>query len=180
VIEDDAQNGADHVDARRSVALVAGAAVRRQALVSTRYTTVNVLRTIESLLGLKPLGLNDALAAPMADLFDPAQTTWDFTARASDALAGTQLPIEKERLLAPPSSHAARALKTSRYWAEAMKGQDFHVEDHLDTDAFNAALWAGLGCGPQPQARSLKDMRADRSALLQRVNATREGACTPQ
>ncbi|MFX8953726.1 hypothetical protein ABTN07_20150, partial [Acinetobacter baumannii] len=62
VIEDDAQNGADHVDARRSVALVAGAYVRQQALVSTHFTTVSMVRTIGALLGLPPLGLNDALA----------------------------------------------------------------------------------------------------------------------
>ena len=66
VIEDDAQNGADHVDARRSLAFVIGPYVRQGALVSTRYTTVNLLRTIEAVLGLKPLGLNDALAMPMA------------------------------------------------------------------------------------------------------------------
>ncbi|MFX5760946.1 hypothetical protein ABTE44_19650, partial [Acinetobacter baumannii] len=52
VIEDDAPNGADHVDARRSIAFVVGPYVRHGALVSTRYTTINVLRTIEAVLGL--------------------------------------------------------------------------------------------------------------------------------
>ena len=68
-VEDDAQNGPDHVDAHRTVALFAGAYVKQGALVSTRYTTVNMLRTIEELLGTGRMGLNDAAAAPMADVF---------------------------------------------------------------------------------------------------------------
>ncbi len=68
-IEDDAQNGPDHMDAHRTVGLIAGAYVKQGALVSRRYTTVNMLRTIEELLGMKPMGLNDAAAAPMADAF---------------------------------------------------------------------------------------------------------------
>ena len=97
VIEDDAQNGADHVDARRSIALVVGPMVKQHALISTRYTTVNILRTIEAVLGLSPLGLNDALAAPMADIFDPALTDWTYTARAADVLRSTALPISPDR-----------------------------------------------------------------------------------
>src|SRR5262249_52620822 len=69
-IEDDASDGPDHVDAQRTVALVAGPYVRQHAVVSTRYTTVNVVKTIEEVLGIGPIGLNDALAAPMSDIFD--------------------------------------------------------------------------------------------------------------
>ena len=164
VIEDDAQNGADHVDARRSVALVAGAFVRRGALVSTRYTTVSVLRTIEALLGLKPLGLNDALAAPMADVFDPALGEWSYRAQASDVLRATALPIPADRFA--PAPRAARPLRDAAYWAQAMRGQDFSVEDHLDTDAFNAALWRGLSDGAEPQVRSGADLRTDRAGPM--------------
>jgi DNA-binding beta-propeller fold protein YncE len=166
VIEDDAQNGADHVDARRSIALVAGATVRRNALVSTRYTTVNLLRTIEAVLGLKPLGLNDALAMPMADLFDPALGPWTFTARAADVLRTTQLPIPGDRFAGLPT--AACAPHNADYWAVAMRGQDFRTEDHLDTNAFNTALWRGLGQGPEQSTRSGEDLRQDRATLLAR------------
>ena len=79
VIEDDAQDGPDHVDAHRSIAFVAGPYVKHGAVVSTRYTTVNMVRTIEAVLGLAPMGLNDALAAPMAEVFDPRQADWSFT-----------------------------------------------------------------------------------------------------
>jgi hypothetical protein len=47
-----------------------------------------------------------------------------------------------------------------------MRGQDFRTEDNLDTDAFNAALWHGLGSGPEPVTRSGRDLRRDRAALL--------------
>ena len=52
VIEDDAQDGGDHVDSHRTIAFVAGAYVKQQAVVSTPYTTLNFLRTIEEVLGL--------------------------------------------------------------------------------------------------------------------------------
>ena len=107
VIEDDAQNGADHVDARRSIAFVVGPYVRQNALVSTRYTTINILRTIEAVLGLKPLGLNDALAMPMADVFDPAQSQWTYRAEAAEVLRTTQLPIPAERFVAKQSAATA-------------------------------------------------------------------------
>ncbi|MGH9730658.1 MAG: bifunctional YncE family protein/alkaline phosphatase family protein, partial [Candidatus Acidiferrales bacterium] len=57
IVEDDAQNGPDHVDAHRSVALIAGAYVKQGAVVSTHYTTVNLLRTMEDILGMGPMGL---------------------------------------------------------------------------------------------------------------------------
>ena len=47
-----------------------------------------------------------------------------------------------------------------------MKGQNFAVEDRLDTAAFNSALWHGLGSGPEPQVRDARDLRANRNALI--------------
>ncbi|WP_332802045.1 bifunctional YncE family protein/alkaline phosphatase family protein [Sphingomonas sp. RT2P30] len=175
IIEDDAQNGADHVDARRSIAFVVGPYVKQHAVVSTRYTTVSVLRTIEAVLGLKPLGLNDALAAPMADLFDPAQANWTYDARAAPVLRATALPIPAERFV-PATAIASAACPTrdAGWWAEAMKGQDFRAEDHLDTAAFNAALWRGLGKGPEPVVRTGADLREGRDALLVQAGA---GVC---
>jgi DNA-binding beta-propeller fold protein YncE len=170
VIEDDAQNGADHVDARRSIAFVIGPYVRHGALVSTRYTTLNVLRTIESVLGLKPLGLNDALAMPMADLFDMRQAQWSYRAKAAGILRSTQLPIPANRFSAAQTTAAATCSgRSAKYWAAAMKGQDFRTEDRLDTAAFNSALWRGLGSGSEPQGRDGRDLRRDRVSLLQEI-----------
>jgi hypothetical protein len=70
VLEDDAQDGPDHVDARRSTAYVIGPYVKHGAVVSTPYNTVSMLRTIEDVLGLEHLNLHDAGARPMTDLFD--------------------------------------------------------------------------------------------------------------
>jgi DNA-binding beta-propeller fold protein YncE len=174
VIEDDAQNGADHVDARRSVALIVGPYVRQGAVVSTRYTTINILRTIEAVLGLKPLGLNDALAMPMADVFDPRQREWNFRAEAADILRTTQLPISADRFIARQSVSSTCPGRSADYWAAAMKGQNFATEDRLDPGAFNAALWRGLGTGPEPLVRDARDLRDDRR---DHVSSIKPAAC---
>ncbi|OYY72556.1 hypothetical protein [Sphingomonas sp. 28-63-12] len=165
IIEDDAQNGTDHVDARRSIAFIVGPYVRQHALVSTRYTTVSMLRTIEAVLGLAPLGLNDAMATPMADIFDLNQKLWTYRASAASVLRATQLPIAADRFVAATSA-ANRPARSAAYWTAAMQGQDFTAEDRLDTAAFNSALWQGLGTGPEPTARDGRNLRADRGALL--------------
>jgi YVTN family beta-propeller protein len=81
VLEDDAQNGPDHVDAHRSVALVISPFAKRHAVDSTLYTTSAMLRTMELVLGLPPMSQYDASATPMYNAFQgvPVQTT--FTAR---------------------------------------------------------------------------------------------------
>ena len=68
-IEDDAQNGPDHVDATRTVAFAAGPYVKRGALVSDRYDQLSLIRTMGLILGLDPLNLGDGLAAPMGSIF---------------------------------------------------------------------------------------------------------------
>jgi DNA-binding beta-propeller fold protein YncE len=171
VIEDDAQNGADHVDARRSLALIAGPYVKQRAVVSTRYTTVSLLRTIGAVLGLPPLGLNDALAVPMADIFDLSQDQWSYRATASEVLKTTALPIEADRYSELAMAGALRCpLRSSAYWAAAMAGQDFSSEDRLGTGAFNRALWTGLAGGNAPEARPGDNLSADRGALLKRAS----------
>lgn len=65
IIEDDAQNGPDHVDAHRSTAYVAGGFVKRKLVDHTMYSTSSMLRTIELVLGLPPMSQYDAAAEPM-------------------------------------------------------------------------------------------------------------------
>ena len=89
-IEDDSQDGADHVDSHRSTTYMVGPYVKKRAVVSTRYSQVNVLRTIEDILGTQHLNLNTANARPMADAFDVASSsTWSFAAVASTLLKQT-------------------------------------------------------------------------------------------
>jgi YVTN family beta-propeller protein len=166
VVEDDAQTGADHVDAHRSVALVAGPYVKQRSLVTTRYTTVNLLHTIEEILGLPPLGLNDGLAEPMHDLFDPAQRDWRYQASVPAILRTTQLPLpaavaELDGSRCPPPRNDAA------FWDSRMRGQDFSIEDHLDVKRFNEALWFGLkGDDARLPERHGRDLRQNRATLL--------------
>ena len=81
VLEDDAQNGPDHVDAHRSVLLVASPYARRGALDSTLYTTSGVLRTIELILGLPPMSQYDAAAMPLWAAFSDRPDARPFRAR---------------------------------------------------------------------------------------------------
>ena len=167
VVEDDAQDGPDHVDAHRSVAFVAGPYVRQGAVVSRGYTTVNLVRTIGAVLGLPPLGLNDAMAEPMGDVFDiQASGAWAFDAKVPPVLRSTRLPL-------PPPTQAelgclVRPKRPGAYWTAAMVRQDFSQEDRLDTAAYNLALWRGLkGDEPYPASRggaNLRDGRAERLA----------------
>jgi hypothetical protein len=127
--------------------------------VSTRYSTVNLLKTIERLLDLPPLGLNDSLALPMADAFDPKLVSpWTYIARWPATLDATDLPKPALAGVSPkPAGRFANARpaglaaeRTAAYWAQVTKGQDFSGEDKLDTAAFNAALWTGMKGTPPP------------------------------
>jgi DNA-binding beta-propeller fold protein YncE len=172
VIEDDAQDGPDHVDAHRSLALVVGPYVKQHAVVSHRYATVNLVATIEAVLGIEPMGLNDALAEPMADVFDTRQAQWTFAAHPSDVLRKTALPIPAQTAAACPVR-----TRSAAYWAAAMAGQDFSVEDNLDTAAYNLALWRGMkGSAPYPATRDRRDLRAGRARLIAAAGLSRCGA----
>ncbi|MBW4890614.1 beta-propeller fold lactonase family protein [Mucilaginibacter sp. HMF5004] len=76
IVEDDAQNGPDHIDAHRSPAYVVGPYVKRNAVIHSMYSTSSVLRTIELILGLPPMSQYDAAALPMYECFTatPDQT----------------------------------------------------------------------------------------------------------
>jgi YVTN family beta-propeller protein len=152
VVEDDAQDGPDHVDAHRSTAYVAGPYVKHGAVVSTHYNTISLVATIEQVLGVGPLGVYDALAAPMSDVFDITQpATFSFQANPSVYLqAGTttMYALRGVPRLDPETRRKALAeLKRTHdaaYWERVMKGQSFDREDDLDVDRFNRALWEGM------------------------------------
>ena len=167
VIEDDAQNGPDHVDAHRSIAFIVGPYVKHEAVVSRHFTTVSVLRTIEEVLGLKPLGLNDAFQSPMTEVFSARQQSWSYTALVPAILRSTKLPLPPE---APgkPALSIPQPKHDAGYWAEHTQGFDFSAEDKLDSESFNLVLWNGLKSErePYPTERDGGDLRKNRSALL--------------
>jgi YVTN family beta-propeller protein len=168
VIEDDSQDGGDHVDAHRSIAFIVGPYVRQGAVVSKAYTTLDFIRTMEDILGLDPLNVSDALAVPMADVFDLGQKTWNYTATASGLLAGTGLPL-------PSGMANVKPLKPTHdaaYWVAATRGMDFSAEDRIDFKQYNHILWRGLmGNRPYPETPTGLDLRNDRAELLRKYRA---------
>lgn len=97
VTEDDAQNGPDHVDATRTVALAIGPCVKRGTLIHDRYDQLSMLRTIEVLLGLPALNMNDALAVPMFGIFTEKPDHRTYTATpVSDRLSDTDRKLYGE------------------------------------------------------------------------------------
>ena len=89
ILEDDSQNGADHVDSHRSTAYIVGPYVKHGAIVSTAYTTQNMLRTIEEVLGLDHVDVLTASEKPMTDVFDINQGQWSYRAAPSAYLYNT-------------------------------------------------------------------------------------------
>lgn len=80
IIEDDAQNGPDHVDAHRSTAYLAGGFVKRKLIDHTMYSTSSMLRTMELILGLPPMSQYDAAALPMFKCFSATPDLTPFKA----------------------------------------------------------------------------------------------------
>jgi len=81
ILEDDAQNGPDHVDAHRSPAFVISPFAKRAAVDSTLYTTSGMLRTMELILGIPPMSQYDAAATPMYNAFQTTPVLTPYTLR---------------------------------------------------------------------------------------------------
>jgi DNA-binding beta-propeller fold protein YncE len=170
VIEDDSQDGGDHVDSHRSVAFVIGPYVKQKKVISAPYTTLSILRTIEEILGTGNLSLSDSSAKAMTDVFDVSLKTWNYSAIPPEMLYNTQLPLP-----ARPQTEVPRPTHDAAYWSAATKGMDFTVEDRLDPVIFNQVLWRGLmGSKPYPASSSGADLRENRQQLLEQYRTSRE------
>jgi YVTN family beta-propeller protein len=143
VVEDDAQNGPDHVDAHRSVCLVAGPWVKRGAVVSAMYSTASVLRTMELILGLAPMSQFDAAARPMYACFAGRADVRPYAHR--DA---TWMLAER---------NAANA-----WGAELSASMDLSREDAADDLALNEVIWRSVkgDDAPMPSPRRAAFVRA--------------------
>lgn len=168
VIEDDAQNGPDHMNAHRTIAFVAGPYVRQDAVVHERYSTVNMVRTIEDVLGLGHLNLNDEYQRPMTQIFDLNQAKWSFAAAAPT-------PIAHELAVALKHGEQAAVFHDAQpplYWARLTRNFDWSEEDRVPAVLFNQILWKGLTGGqPYPAVRSGQDLSRDRETLLKASKA---------
>jgi YVTN family beta-propeller protein len=125
VIEDDAQNGPDHVDAHRTVGLVISPYTKRHSVDSTQYSTVSLIRTMELILGLSPLSQYDAAARPMyASFTDEADPT----------------PYTHE-----PARIDLEAKNTAKsYGANRSRRMDFSDYDLADDFELNEILWRSI------------------------------------
>jgi YVTN family beta-propeller protein len=131
VLQDDAQNGADHVDSHRSPAFVISPFARRRVVDGAMYNTTSMLRTMELILGLRPMTHFDAGARPMAASFQPAPDLTPYTAEAP------RHPLDEINPAA--SATAARSAQL-----------DFSREDAIDDDELNDILWRALRSDPPP------------------------------
>jgi len=154
IIEDDSQDGADHVDSHRATTYFVGPYVKQHKVVSTRYSQPNVLRTIEDILGTEHLNLNTYYARPMADVFDTRSSgQWAFNATASTLLKLTTLglDVKKVNFVAGPN---LKPTHSAQWWADRTRGFDFSAEDRVPTELYNKILWEGLKGTPAPATQT--------------------------
>ena len=121
--------------------------VKLAKVVSTRYSQVSVLRTIEEILGTEHINLNTAFQRPMSDVFDiqgPGKK-WSYTAEASTVLAGTQIAsAQQARPLLFARGPVVRPKHDAAYWDRVTAGFDFSEADQVPPALFNRVLWTGL------------------------------------
>ena len=125
VIEDDAQNGPDHVDAHRTVGLVVSPYIKRNQLDSSQYSTVSMIRTIELILGLAPLSQFDAAARPMFASF-------------------TSKPDLSPFIPEPPRIDLNEINAQTAYGADRSSKMDFDEYDKIDDFELNEILWRAV------------------------------------
>jgi DNA-binding beta-propeller fold protein YncE len=143
ILEDDAQNGADHVDAHRSMALIVSKYSPRakdgSTFVDDRfYTTVSMVRTIEMALGLPPMNNNDAFSSAMEPIFSGPGDQVPFTAAYVNRDNGLIYAVNEKTA---PGAHASSKM-------------DFSHADRADSQKLNLILWQDA-MGPKPVPRQL-------------------------
>jgi hypothetical protein len=152
ILEDDAQNGGDHVDAHRSLAVVVSRYAPHGAggapFVDSRfYSTVSVIRTMEMLLGLPPMNNNDAFSSLISTLFTGPGDQPAYSADYSNRDNG---------LLYTANTKSAPGAK------ESMK-MDFRHADHADADKLNVILWKdAMGDKPLPALLKVRGKKTTR------------------
>jgi YVTN family beta-propeller protein len=125
ILEDDAQDGPDHVDAHRSTAYVAGGLVKRHFIDHTMYTTSSMLRTIELILGLEPMSQYDAAAEPMWRCFTSTANPTPFV----------QKPLQV---------NINEINSVENVWQQMSEKFDFTKEDRVPDRLFTEVIWKAV------------------------------------
>ncbi len=131
VLEDDAQNGPDHVDAHRSVAFVLSPYARRGAVDSTLYTTSGMLRTMELILGLPPMSQYDAAATPFYNAFQDKPVLTAFARREA------QVPLDEKN-------------EPTAWGAQASLAMNLDEADRAPELELNEVLWKSVRGSSSP------------------------------
>jgi YVTN family beta-propeller protein len=131
VLEDDAQNGPDHVDAHRSIAFVISPYTKRRYVDSTMYTTSGMLRTMELILGLPPMSQYDAAATPMFNSFTNRADLTPFKHLPA------RVPLDEKN---PPNAPGA----------ERSAELDFSKEDAAPDVEFSEIIWKAVKGADSP------------------------------
>jgi hypothetical protein len=150
VVEDDAQNGPDHVDAHRTIAFVAGPHVKRSHVCHQVFSTASMLRTMELILGLKPMSQFDAAARPLYACFTPTPDFTPYTAKSATWPLGEMNPD------GAPMQHRSAQLNLER-------------EDSNPDVLFNEIIWKSVRGADS-------EMPAPVRAAFVRPRGEREGA----
>jgi hypothetical protein len=122
IVEDDAQNGPDHVDAHRSTGYVAGGLVKSGWVDHTPYSTTSFLRTMELILGLPPMSQYDAAAEPLWRCFDASAVHPPFQAR-------------------PPQTDLFEKNTALNEWQRKSEEFNFAREDRAPDQELNEVIW---------------------------------------
>ncbi len=125
VLEDDAQDGPDHVDAHRSTAYIAGGFVKRHFVDHTMYSTTSMLRTIELILGIPPMSQYDAAATPLWRCFQPVADLTAFNAK-------------------PPQWDISQKNAAENVWQRKSETFDFSKEDMIPDREFTEVIWKAV------------------------------------
>lgn len=134
VVEDDAQNGPDHVDAHRSVGLVISPYTKGHGVDHTLYTTASMLRSMELILGIPPMSQYDASAPPMFSLFSATPNLSGYTS-------------EK------PRWDLKEKNKAGSYGQSLMERYNLRREDAVPDRAFSEIIWRSIKGTPMPAPR---------------------------
>ena len=147
IVEDDAQNGPDHVDAHRSTGYIAGGFVKTGFVDHTPYSTSSFLRTIELILGLPPMSQYDAAAEPLWRCFDTSPSHASFHLR-------------------PPQTDLFEKNIAFNEWQRQSEKFDFSREDRAPEQELNQVIWVAcrgtsVPCPPPVHAAFVKVNEAD-------------------
>ncbi|HEV8081882.1 MAG TPA: bifunctional YncE family protein/alkaline phosphatase family protein [Chitinophagaceae bacterium] len=146
ILEDDAQDGPDHVDAHRSPVYIAGPFVKRNFIDHTPYTTTGVLRTIELILGLPPMSQYDAAATPL----------WRCFTSTPDETVFNHLPLQTD---------ITEKNTVTNNLSEKSAAFNFTKEDAVNDAEFNEVLWKGIkgmnSVVPSPRRAAFLSVRKD-------------------